>query len=107
MRRDDVGQQRFAHRVFVDRQLTGFDGREQDVFLARALVFERALDRSQHRGLFEHEQRVGCEIIEQGGALGISQREPCFGNVGAAREIGARGGDRRGRSAQTVEHALA
>jgi hypothetical protein len=59
VRRDHVGQQRFADRVFVDREFARLDGREQDVLLARALVFERALDRGQHRGLFEHQQRVG------------------------------------------------
>ncbi len=58
MRRDDVGEQRLADRVFVDREFARFDCGEQHFFFARSFLFQTAFDRREHRGFFEHDDAV-------------------------------------------------
>ena len=107
MRPFDFCQQRLADGVLVDAQFARFDRGEQHLFLARAFVFEAALDRGEHRRLLEHDERVLVEIVEQRLLAIVREREPRFGNVGAACDVGSCGRNGRRGPADALEHALA
>ena len=58
MRRRDFGEQRFADFVVGTSSSPASTLASSTIGPARAFLFEAALDRREHRGLFEHDERV-------------------------------------------------
>ena len=107
MGRFHFGQQGFADGIFVDAEFARFNRRQQHLFFTRAFLVQAPFDGGEHRRLFQHDERVFVQVIQERLVAFVGEREPRLGNLGTARDVRARRRDRRRRTADAREDPAA
>jgi hypothetical protein len=100
MRRSDLRQQCVVDLGVADRKFTRLDAGKKHALLARAFLFERVLDCSEHAGFVQHEDRILAQIVEQRRAFVVSQWQPRCRHFVPALDIG---GERAAHGIRALE----
>jgi hypothetical protein len=99
----EVGQQRFPDLVGAHVEFARIDAGQERVAAGSPLGLEALVDGCQHPGLFEHDDVVRVEVVEERRAFVVGVSDPRLGYVVPGGEVGAHRRDDVGRPDRAVD----